>query len=164
MGLSISGGVFDPTKYANRISTEGQYTSSVTGSAFTTLLSISGKGFLNKAVLSTRANASNASQLKITIDGILVFNGQTQANLDQATGIIMDSDLSTTSANGGSFSRVNQAGTVFNVGRAYPYTAAGVGFSVISYPILFNSSLLVEAAVIAAASLANTYTIQGGYN
>ncbi len=132
----------------------------VTLNVWTTVLSISGVGVLNKAVCETPSGVPN---IRVTIDGNLVHWTKNLASL--MAGLCQESDIVFNSANAGNMStRKPVTGGVsarFNNGAdTYPITNGVDGFNVLSYPIPFASSLLVE--VMTTVTEAMLVCVQGG--
>ena len=91
-----------------------------TAATLKTILSLSGKGVLSLLGVESADVTSRTHRIKVTLDGVVVFDGTTAA---------------TTSA-----------ATAFMVVGSVNYLVAGLG-SVVTYePLAFNSSLLIEYA------------------
>lgn len=128
-----SGGGFDPTKY-RPMSYDGSILMGAVGT-WSTLVSVTGKGFFNQAV-SVR-NATN-HRLRITLDGVVVFDGVATTG-SGATGVVINDYAATGQVRVGGTARLLAVPIV-----SFPFTAGTAGLCIVYEPIIFNTSLLVE--------------------
>jgi hypothetical protein len=169
MGLEVvavpSGGGLGAYDYTP-MTKNGQITSSATMGAFTTLLSVTGKGLLYKAI--SYGQGWTGSSLRITIDGTVVYWGTTSDT--NTIGLFMSSDLWTSSTNtypyivGGASGKlpiISNPPTWANFPQATKQSVSQP-LVVLNAPIKFNSSLLIEVCNESNASKLIDYGI--GYS
>lgn len=124
-----------------------------TGNTYETLYKVTGKGYLSKAIIT--GDTSNICKIKITVDGVVKFAAQSVSSATSAAGIITSDQL----LNGAT----SDIAKIINFGgntvaslltpKTYPYVDdTDRGFCILSQPIFFNTSLLIEV----------TNTVDGG--
>lgn len=104
-----------------------------TANTLKTILSLSGKGVLSLLGVESGDPTSRTHRIKITLDGVVVFDGTTAATTNTTT--------------------------AFMVIGSVNYLVASVGAVVTYEPLAFNSSLLIEYA----SSLSETDKAYFGY-
>jgi hypothetical protein len=152
---------------------KGSITSSATANTFQTLVSVTGKGILKKATILGSSNTQFAKDIKITIDGVVIFwtNGRSPSGNACVMGLIDEGSVVYNGSAASPYYGGNVAGSLAEVyyQGAFPSTArqtqaivngstAGTNVPLIN-PIRFNSSLLIETSC-AGASQTITYDIQ----
>lgn len=116
--------------------------------------SINGKGYLRKFVSNVSTSGEDFLNIKITIDGVLKIHLRTNQSVNDACfGVVEESLLSTyaTSMSPGAIAVKAQGGfkPLTGAGSAsycstYPDTTASKYSMIMSIPILFEQSLLIE--------------------
>lgn len=138
----------------------------VANAAYTSVVDVTGKGFLSTATALSGGGASNVSYIKITIDGTVVVAAAETFNSNQkVTGLCQVSDIITTATiavfayNGGALDPKALSGYY----RNYPYTTEDTtsGIVVVHSPIFFKSSLLVEVKYAVGNNNAGYYVAYG---
>lgn len=145
--LASSG--FDPSKYSSF--GKEAFTNASTASTWFTVYSVTGKGFLTRAMLSYPSGTGNSIKLRLTVDGTVTFLTSLSRNGSQSYAVgIMTEDYITNNA-GSMQSRYGALNYFIYDGSNppsivdYPYTTDNVrALCLLANPIFFNTSLLVE--------------------
>ena len=148
---SANGG-FNPYDYSN-FHKAGTINSNATANTFSTLLSITGKGVLTKALIGT--DNAHLRRLRITIDGTVVFYGTSSTAGSYYTGsvgILQSADLLQITQNSANLAGAIINNALFSVSNnaQYPLATEQVASiangsnAILSNGIRFNSSLLIE--------------------
>lgn len=169
MPISKSGGAVKVDKSAC-IPFGNTYGSIALTTAYQTLQSITGKGYLDTVIF---MGHSNVHSLRITIDGVVKFEGSGNAS----TGVVgvTKRDLLLTIATSTTASTLaviapNSPNSTLQLGVTpsffvgFPYTAnvtQGTTLSMITDSIYFSSSLLIE--VKSGVAHGDSYYLSGGY-
>lgn len=105
--------------------------------------SILGRGFVSQ-VLSGSSGNGLILQLRITIDGVLVFQGKAEYGVSEITGLLSQS----TSFMGVGAKQLISGTKAYSLSpekqKTFPHTMGDHGYCSINTPIFFESSLLIE--------------------
>jgi hypothetical protein len=156
--------ITDWTEYNDFVSSGTLVSSS---SVYSTVLSITGEGYIRQAIVTAYANTlSPLSGIKITIDGVLTLYVSGTGGNNYSRGFITQESIFPASSNmaiGGSVNQIIR--TAPDVLVTLPYTS-GSDKIVINYrPIKFKKSLLIEAMYnqnTATTPCGAIYSIVGG--
>jgi len=150
---------FNPTNYPLTRIVENSVSLSV-DNTYEDLLNISGSGFLSLSIL--KPNSSVNSFIKITIDGVIKYEGYSDGTPDIA-GIYSTNNAGTST----SYERpINPGLTTYSgIGIGIvglPYTGAGQYCSRITQPLYFSNSLQIEAKQTTVSGNTINYEIEYG--
>lgn len=130
----------------------GTATSSATANQLSTLLSVTGKGLLHKAIIRTVSGGGSLNTIKITIDGTVIYWHKANAYNDNCIGLIrLEDTFSTGNPSQLQTLGYNSSWLVWanTAGKQYPSPTLETlndGVTFIPMPIKFNTSLLIEFA------------------
>jgi len=142
---------------------KGATVSITTGGTFETMLSVSGKGFLTRAVL-VSPDGSATGQIRVTVDGVVKVLNQAPVSTGGMCGV---EQINSSTATTGSYMahRVPGLGrsivSANNTVAEYPTISGVENIIYISMPIFFDTSLLIEATSSISGSQIR-YEYQGG--
>jgi hypothetical protein len=126
------------------------------GGGTSTIISVSGKGFLKKAC--ARVPSANTMSFKITVDGVVKYHA-TSATTGFTMGVAYDEGLHTSGASPAT--KVCGYSSTVTGTAEYPYTTNGEANCTIGKPIYFNTSLLIEYICGSAQTI--PIIVNGGY-
>ena len=153
VGISGGGGLMTLEPFSKEISTS----TPVSGVLYTAL-SITGKGELSSAI---GYHGGATGKIKVTIDGAVVHFTSNNGP-DTVCGVSCDTTVQPNSAN--TISVKQPLNTIFKILptiQTHPYTTGNTGFIILSNPLPFESSLLIEVSCNTSAT-STLCTVKGG--
>jgi hypothetical protein len=143
-----------------------------TADTFTTILNVTGKGYLSRAILAGLPGAGTGTFLKITVDGVVTcyvmatLSGHAIGLLNyedlhyESTGYISLIGPSSNDTSYYSLIALESSSNYLKLAQ-YPYTAGLIGVCLKNIDIYFETSLKIESAV-GYTSVATSYHIEYG--
>lgn len=157
---------FDPSKYKS-FAKEGMANVTVAGT-YVLAHSITGKGFLTKAIISYTSGTGPNLKLRLTVDGVVTFITLLQRNNSQsyAVGVMTENYLTN---NGGALQTRYGALNYYIYDGVFPPTIVDYPYTIdnnrvlclLANPIFFNTSLLVEVTTTSGTYNALQYGVNG---
>jgi hypothetical protein len=160
---SSGGGGTDWSKY-----TLMSATGNVSNNTFTSVLSVTGKGFLNLATVCAGTSGNDRSDIRVTVDGTIVVNtGETNPSSTQyIAGISTQDNIKySTTWNALCYDYSYSQIAYMRIGnfKNYPYTGASANGGIVVIPsnLFFKQSLLIEVKYTTGNSNAKYYLSYG---